>query len=93
MEKKSGVSNKIGRDAGTGLFIPVEEAKSNPKTTVIETRQPPSKHRAKEEHKTSQSSAAARKIHAAPKKGSVSISVIRKSVAGVIASRKKAKIG
>ena len=28
---------KIGRDAGSGRFIPVEEAKKKPKTTVIET--------------------------------------------------------
>lgn len=45
MSKKSGSGNggKIGRDAGTGQFIPVREAERRPKTTVIETRTPPSK--------------------------------------------------
>jgi hypothetical protein len=28
---------KIGRDAGSGRFIPVEVAKQKPKTTVVET--------------------------------------------------------
>ena len=28
---------KIGRDAGTGKFIPIKEAEKRPKTTVIET--------------------------------------------------------
>lgn len=28
---------KIGRDAKTGLFIPVSEAKKHPNTTVVET--------------------------------------------------------
>ncbi len=28
---------KIGRDAKTGKFIPVKEAKRRPKTTVVET--------------------------------------------------------
>lgn len=28
---------KIGRDAKTGQFIPIEEAKKHPSTTVIET--------------------------------------------------------
>jgi hypothetical protein len=28
---------KIGRDAGTGRFIPVKEAIKRPKTTVVET--------------------------------------------------------
>jgi len=28
---------KIGRDAKTGEFIPVEEAKRRPNTTVVET--------------------------------------------------------
>lgn len=28
---------KIGRDAGTGRFIPVKEAIKRPKTTAIET--------------------------------------------------------
>jgi hypothetical protein len=30
-------SYKIGRDAGTGKFIPVKEAKANPKGAVVET--------------------------------------------------------
>lgn len=28
---------KIGRDAGSGRFIPVKEAQSKPKTAVVET--------------------------------------------------------
>jgi len=28
---------KIGRDAGTGRFIPVKQAERRPKTTVVET--------------------------------------------------------
>ena len=28
---------KIGRDAKTGEFIPVEKAKKNPNTTIVET--------------------------------------------------------
>jgi len=28
---------KIGRDAGSGKFIPVKEAQKRPKTTVVET--------------------------------------------------------
>jgi len=28
---------KIGRDAKTGLFIPVKEAQKHPNTTVVET--------------------------------------------------------
>ena len=36
-------SRKIGRDAGSGQFIPVDEAKRRPKTTVVETiKNPPS---------------------------------------------------
>jgi len=31
------MANKRGRDAGTGEFITIEEAKRRPKTTVIET--------------------------------------------------------
>ena len=40
-----GSKTKIGRDAGTGRFIPVEEAKRRPKTTVVETirKSPPKK--------------------------------------------------
>lgn len=34
---------KIGRDAGTGRFIPVREAERRPRTTVVETIKPPSK--------------------------------------------------
>ncbi len=30
-------TRKIGRDAGTGRFIPVKEAQRRPKTTVVET--------------------------------------------------------
>lgn len=36
---------RIGRDAGTGQFIPVKKAEQRPKTTVVETvrRAPPTK--------------------------------------------------
>ena len=34
---------KIGRDAGTGKFIPVKEAEKRPRTTVVETLPPPRK--------------------------------------------------
>ena len=34
---------KIGRDAGTGQFIPVKEAERRPRTTVVETIKPPKK--------------------------------------------------
>jgi len=30
--------SKIGRDAGTGRYIPVKQAQSHPKTSVVETR-------------------------------------------------------
>jgi len=30
-------TRKIGRDAETGRFIPVDKAKRHPKTTVVET--------------------------------------------------------
>ena len=36
-------STKIGRDAKTGEFIPVREAKRRPNTTVIETIKTPTK--------------------------------------------------
>jgi hypothetical protein len=32
-----GKSTKIGRDAGTGKFIPVKQAERHPKTSVVET--------------------------------------------------------
>lgn len=34
-------SRKIGRDAGTGKFIPVKEAERRKKTAVVETIKPP----------------------------------------------------
>ena len=34
---KKGSTMKIGRDAKTGLFIPVEKAKKRPNTTTVET--------------------------------------------------------
>ena len=37
MAQKKGTPGKIGRDAKTGRFIPVEEAKKKPSTTVVET--------------------------------------------------------
>ena len=42
-QKSSGGSRKIGRDAGTGQFIPVKEAERRPKTTVVETIKNPKK--------------------------------------------------
>jgi hypothetical protein len=30
-------AKKIGRDAGSGKFIPVKQADKHPKTTVVET--------------------------------------------------------
>ena len=36
MPKKEN-KTKIGRDAKTGKFIPVKEAKKRPRTTVVET--------------------------------------------------------
>lgn len=36
-------AQKIGRDAGSGKFIPVKEAERRPKTSVVETIKPPSK--------------------------------------------------
>ena len=35
--------NKRGRDSGTGLFIPIEEAKRRPKTATVETIPAPTK--------------------------------------------------
>lgn len=39
MPKKGG-SRKIGRDAGTGKFIPVKEAERRKRTAVVETIRP-----------------------------------------------------
>jgi hypothetical protein len=36
-------TSKIGRDAKTGLFIPVKEAEKRPSTTVVETIKRPTK--------------------------------------------------
>lgn len=36
-------SKKIGRDAGSGKFIPVKQAEKHPKTTVVETLKTPKK--------------------------------------------------
>ncbi|MEM7048404.1 MAG: hypothetical protein AAF604_02045 [Acidobacteriota bacterium] len=41
--KKSSKSTKIGRDAKSGKFIPVREAKKRPSTTVVETIKRPKK--------------------------------------------------
>lgn len=44
MAKKSkGGGNKRGRDAKTGEFISVSEARRRPGTTVVETIKPPKK--------------------------------------------------
>jgi hypothetical protein len=37
MGNKNVIITKIGRDATTGQFISVKDAKSKPKTTVVET--------------------------------------------------------
>ncbi len=37
MAKKTSTKRKIGRDAGSGRFIPVKEAKRRKKTAVVET--------------------------------------------------------
>lgn len=37
MATKGGGEHKIGRDAKTGKFIPIKEAKNRPTTTVVET--------------------------------------------------------
>ena len=37
------MAKKIGRDAGSGQFIPVKEAQKHPKTTVVETIKPSKK--------------------------------------------------
>ena len=43
MANGKGSTFKIGRDAKTGEFIPVSEAKRRPNTTVVETmKRPPS---------------------------------------------------
>lgn len=36
-------TRKIGRDAGNGQFIPVEEARERPKEAVVETIKVPTK--------------------------------------------------
>jgi hypothetical protein len=40
MGKRKTVTRKIGRDAGTGRFIPVKEAERRKKTAVVETIKP-----------------------------------------------------
>jgi hypothetical protein len=40
MASKKGGGYQRGRDAKTGQFIPVEEAKRRPSTTVVETFKP-----------------------------------------------------
>ncbi len=43
-KKGGGGPTKIGRDAKTGEFIPVSEAKRRPSTTTVETiKKPPKK--------------------------------------------------
>jgi len=37
MPRKKSKTRKIGRDARTGEFIPVKEARRRPNTTVVET--------------------------------------------------------
>lgn len=40
-------TRKIGRDAKTGEFIPVKDAKRRPSTTVVETIKTPTKKKGK----------------------------------------------
>jgi hypothetical protein len=40
---KTNKPTKIGRDSGSGKFIPVKKAKENPKTTTVETIPKPKK--------------------------------------------------
>ena len=40
---KNGSTRKVGRDAGTGQFIPVKTAQGRPKTAVVETIKTPPK--------------------------------------------------
>ena len=40
-------TRKIGRDAKTGEFIPVKEAKRRPNTTTVETVKTPTKKKGK----------------------------------------------
>lgn len=42
-KKKSGRIVKVGRDAGSGRFIPVKEAERRKKTAVVETMKKPKK--------------------------------------------------
>lgn len=37
------MARKIGRDAGSGKFIPVKDAQKHPKTAVVETIKTPKK--------------------------------------------------
>jgi hypothetical protein len=42
-KKNSNGGSKRGRDAGTGKFIPVEEAERRKKTAIVETVKKPAK--------------------------------------------------
>jgi hypothetical protein len=42
---------KIGRDSGSGHFIPVKEAERRPKTTTVETIKPPKADKPKNDKK------------------------------------------
>lgn len=43
MKQKKIMTTKIGRDAGTGRFIPVEVARKRKKTAIVETIKRPCK--------------------------------------------------
>lgn len=45
MSKKSSNTRKIGRDAGTGKFIPVKDAERRKNTAVVETIKTPKKNK------------------------------------------------
>jgi len=40
---KKAPARKVARDAGSGEFVPMKEAKRRPKTTVVETVRVPKK--------------------------------------------------
>ena len=42
MAVKKTTEFEVGRDAGTGQFIPVSDAERRPKTTIVETIERPS---------------------------------------------------
>ena len=79
-------TRKIGRDAATGKFKSVKDARKDKKGSVVETMKITSASKVDREGGVGKFT---RTVHSASKKGTLSLSVIRKSVAKVIGSRKK----